>query len=148
MMKYGRGMEAPSPVILFDGECGLCNRVVRTLLRWDRKGRLRFSPLQGYLGQEFLRSHGLPTKEFSTLIYVPDWERRERPEFKVRSSAVVAALFQGGEITAVVGGLLWIIPRPIRDWGYRAMGNLRYKIWGPWKACPLPRPEWRTRILE
>lgn len=148
MMKYVGVMDAPSPVILFDGECGLCNRVVRLLLRWDRKKRLRFSPLQGYLGQAFLRAHGLPTKELSTLVFVPDWEHRERPDYALRSSAVIAALRQGGDVTAVLGWLLWLVPKPIRDWGYRMVGRVRFKIWGSWRACPLPRPEWRSRILE
>jgi predicted DCC family thiol-disulfide oxidoreductase YuxK len=38
---------ATGPVLFFDGECGLCNRVVRLMLRLDRRGRLRYAPLQG-----------------------------------------------------------------------------------------------------
>src|SRR5688572_12325015 len=80
------------PVLFFDGECGLCNRVVRLMLRLDRHGRLRFAPLQGAVAQEYLRRHGLPTHDFETLIYVPDWARRDRPDHLERTAGVLAAL--------------------------------------------------------
>ena len=56
--------------MLFDGECGLCDRVVRLLLRLDRRGRLRFASLQGPEGQAYLRAQGLLTRDFSTLVFV------------------------------------------------------------------------------
>ena len=52
------------PVLLFDGECGLCNRVVRLAAALDREGKLRFAPLQGPSAQAYLRAHGLPTADF------------------------------------------------------------------------------------
>src|SRR4051812_37486572 len=55
----GAMTDAPVPVLFFDGECGLCNRVVRLLLRLDTRGRLRFAPLQGPVAQDYLRAHGL-----------------------------------------------------------------------------------------
>ena len=42
------------PVLLYDGECGLCNRLVRLLLRADRAGRLNYAPLQSGPAQTYL----------------------------------------------------------------------------------------------
>ena len=53
------------PVLLFDGECGLCHRVVRGLLKCDRRERLRFAPLHGAAAQVWLRERGLPTTDFT-----------------------------------------------------------------------------------
>ena len=39
-------------VLFFDGECGLCNGVVRILIRLDRTGRLHYAPLQGASAKE------------------------------------------------------------------------------------------------
>ena len=39
--------EAGSAVIVFDGVCALCNRWVRFLLRFDRRGRYRVAAMQG-----------------------------------------------------------------------------------------------------
>lgn len=36
-----------SPIVFFDGVCGLCNSSVDFVLRHDPKGQFRFSPLQG-----------------------------------------------------------------------------------------------------
>ena len=46
-----------SAVIVFDGVCALCNRWVRFLLRFDRKGRYRFAAMQGQQGSAMLRAH-------------------------------------------------------------------------------------------
>ena len=136
------------PVLLFDGECGLCNRVVRLLLRLDHQGRLKFAPLQGPAGQGYLRAHGLPTQDFSTLVFIPDWGRNDEPEFRLRTDGVVAALRMTGGVGRFLGGMLAVIPRGWRDAGYKVVAKWRHRVFGPWKACPLPRPEWARRFLE
>lgn len=37
------------PIVFFDGVCNICNHSVNTLLKLDRKGRLRYASLQGPL---------------------------------------------------------------------------------------------------
>ena len=138
---------APDPVLLFDGECGLCHRVVRLLLRLDRRGALRFTPLQGAAAQEFLRGHGLPTEDFSTLVFVPDWTRRERPDYRLRTSGVIAALRAAGGAGNILAALLALFPAPLRDGAYRLVARWRTRVFGPWRACPLPRPEWSRRFI-
>jgi predicted DCC family thiol-disulfide oxidoreductase YuxK len=135
------------PVLFFDGECGLCNRIVRLLLRLDRRAVLRFAPLQGPTAQAYLRAHGLPTEDFDSLVFVPDWARRERPEFLLRTDGALAA-------ARAVGGLgralAWarVIPVRGRDAGYKLVARHRYQIWGEWTPRPLGRPEWATRFLR
>jgi len=136
---------AVDPVLLYDGECGLCNRVVRGLLRLDRDGRLRFAPLQGPAAQAYLQKHGLPTKDFSTLVFVPDWsEGRATP--LLRTDGVIASLRAVGR--PGWAGFLAVFPRGLRDAGYKLVARVRYAIFGPWQACPLPRPEWTARLLD
>jgi predicted DCC family thiol-disulfide oxidoreductase YuxK len=140
--------ERPGPVLFFDGACGLCNRVVRLLLWMDRAGRLRFAPLQGPAAQAYLRAHGLPTQDFETLVYVPDWTRRAQPDYQLRTAGVVSALRELGALGRFFGGLLAIVPRAWRDAGYRAVGHWRYRVFGPWRPRPLPRREWAARFLD
>jgi predicted DCC family thiol-disulfide oxidoreductase YuxK len=137
------------PVLFFDGECGLCNRLVRLLLRLDRLGRLRYAPLQGGTAQAYLRAHGLPTFDFDTLIFVPEWGRRDRPEFLVRTSGVIAALRAIDTGPArTLAAVIAFFPAVIRDAGYRFVGRWRYRIFGPWRPRPLPRADWADRILD
>ena len=47
-------MSVADPVLFFDGECGLCQRLVRGLLKLDQRGGLRLAPLQGPTAQDWL----------------------------------------------------------------------------------------------
>jgi predicted DCC family thiol-disulfide oxidoreductase YuxK len=147
-MNENSSNDLPGPVLLFDGECGLCNRTVRLLLRLDRRGVLRFAALQSEPAQEFLRTHGLPTEDFSTMVFVPDWARRSEKRFALRTDGVAGALWMCGGGSRVLAALLYMIPRLVRDAVYKFVSRTRYKFFGPWRACPLPRPEWAKRFIE
>ncbi len=135
------------PVLLFDGECGLCQACVRELLRRDRRGRLRFAPLQGAAAQAFLRAQGLPTEDFDTLIFVPDWSRRElRGAYLVRTDAVLAACAEAGGALARAAELR-VVPRAVRDDGYKLVARVRYRLFGDPRPGALARPEWAERFL-
>ncbi len=138
---------APSgPVLFFDGECGLCNRIVRLLLWLDRRAVMRFAPLQGPTAQAYLGQHGLPTEDFDSLVFVPEWARRDRPEFLLRTDgALAAARAVGGIGVAVAWGR--VLPGAWRDAAYKVVARFRYRIWGEWKPRPLARAEWAQRIL-
>ena len=135
------------PVLLYDGECGLCNFVVRLLLRLDRLERLNFSTLQGTSGQAYLKSHGLPAKDFDTLVFIPDWSRRNRAEYLLRTDGALAALRACGGIGAELAAIGSAIPARWRDAGYRAVAHWRYRLFGEYRPRPLARPEWAARFL-
>ena len=140
----GRG-----PVLFFDGECGLCQRLVGLLLRLDRQGRLHFAPLQGTAAQGYLRTHGLPTKDFDTLIFVPEWARRDRPEHQVRTTGVIGALRSiGGTRARALAAVLAVFPAALRDGGYKQVARWRYRIFGPWRPHRPGRAESGARFLD
>lgn len=135
------------PVLLFDGECGLCQRTVRMLLRLDRRGLVRFAPLQGPTAQGYLRAHGLPTEDFESLVWVPDWARREQPEFALRTDGALAALRATGWIGRVLAAPGIILPRSWRDAAYRGVARWRYRIFGEWRSQAPVKREWEARFL-
>ena len=136
------------PMLLFDGECGLCNRIVRMLLRLDRDGRLRYATLQGAAAQGFLRANGLPTEDFDSLIFVPEWAAGGVGEFRMRTDGAIGALRAVGGVGRVLAGLLAVWPAAWRDAGYRVVARWRYRIFGEWRPRPLGRAEWAARFLE
>jgi len=140
--------QAAGPVLLFDGECGLCQRFVRLMLRLDRRGNLRYAPLQGPTAQAYLGAHGLPTKDFDTIVFVPDWARREQTEFLLRTDGLIAALRACGPAARILATALSILPARWRDGIYRAVGRWRYRIFGAWRPRPLARPEWAKRFMS
>lgn len=135
------------PVLLYDGECGLCNRVVRRLLRSDRDAKLTFAPLQGAAAQAYLRAQGLPTADFDSMIFVRDWDQPERSGYLLRTDAALAA-------AAVIGGgwrwFLWLraLPRGMRDLFYRLVARTRYALFGEYRGAPLTDSEWSGRFLR
>ena len=135
------------PVLLYDGECGLCNWAVRRLLRADRTGCLHFAPLQSGPAQEYLRAQGLPGADFASLVFVPDWSDPARGTYRLRTDGAL-------EACAVVGGGLWrmvgwtrFIPAALRDIAYKLMARSRYALFGQYQPSPLPEPEWEKRFL-
>ncbi|MCF3648924.1 thiol-disulfide oxidoreductase DCC family protein [Synoicihabitans lomoniglobus] len=133
------------PLLLFDGECGLCHAVVRFLLRRDRAERLRFAPLQGVTGQALLQRLGLPTADFDSLVFLPDVAAHVH---HLRSDGVVAVsqYLPGG--WARVGRLFGVLPTRWRDAGYRLVARSRYALFGQYQPTPLPDPRWAERILD
>jgi len=137
----------PRPVLLYDGECGLCNRLVLSLLRADQEGKLSYAPLQSEPAQAFLRARGLPQRDFDSLIFVPDWEQSPSQGYLLRTDGALAAC-------AVVGGSwgklgrLNILPRGLRDFFYQVVAKTRYVLFGVYRPKPLANPEWNKRFLD
>jgi predicted DCC family thiol-disulfide oxidoreductase YuxK len=140
-------LSLPDPVLLYDGECGLCNRVVRLLLRLDRHERLRFAALQSAAGQAYLRAQGLPVADFDSLVFVPDWTRQPAGEYLLRTDGVIAALRGCGALGAELAAVLAVFPTAWRDAGYRLVARWRYRIFGEWQPRPLAQAGWAERFI-
>lgn len=48
---------AAEPVLLYDGACGFCNNAVQTILRFDRRGTLRFAALYSDFARAIIQRH-------------------------------------------------------------------------------------------
>lgn len=138
------GTDQRRPLLLYDGECGLCNAVVRFLLREDVAGRVRFAPLQGVTGQAVLRRLGLPTEDFDSLVFLPDMEG---DRYALRTGGVCGVLDELGGIWRVVSWLR-VLPARWRDASYKLVARLRYRLFGTYVPSPLPDPSWAERILD
>ncbi len=127
------------PIVFFDGMCGLCNRFVDFVLRHDCVGALRLSPLQGETAERLL-----PVTDREQLATVIVWDNGRLHR---RSAAVVRVCWRLGPVWKVLGGLLWCIPLPLRDLGYKLVAANRYHLFGKKETCRLPSPEERARFL-
>jgi predicted DCC family thiol-disulfide oxidoreductase YuxK len=135
-----------TPVLLYDGECGLCNAVVRFILRHDREGRIRFAPLQSAPAQDYLHAKGLPEDDFDSLVFVPDWNAQAPGGFLLRTSGALAAFASMGGPWAALSRLA-AIPTWLRDPAYWLIAKTRYALFGEYEPRPLENPDWEKRFL-
>jgi predicted DCC family thiol-disulfide oxidoreductase YuxK len=128
------------PALFFDGVCNLCNSSVDWVIRHDKKRYFRFGSLQGKTAHEVVPDYA-EEAGLSTVVLVTG-----KGQF-IRSTAIAHVLKGLGGIWKFWGDCMLLLPRPIRDWGYKAIAKRRYKIWGHKDSCRLPSPEERELFL-
>jgi len=128
------------PIVFFDGVCGLCNHAVNFLMSRDSKGVLKFAPLQGTTAGQLVPLD--VRQDLNTFVFA------DSGRLHYRSTAMVRILMRIGGLWGIVGTLLWLIPWPLRDLGYRCVSKIRYRLFGKHESCRLPTPEERSRFLD
>jgi predicted DCC family thiol-disulfide oxidoreductase YuxK len=131
-----------SLVILYDGECGLCDKWVQFVLNYDHRGIFRFTPLQSFRGKELLRQAGSTESDLSSMILLID------NRTYLRSTAVLMILRQLGGFWALLG-IFALVPVALRDFAYSMVATNRHR-WFPrtGDSCRLLRPYERERFLS
>lgn len=128
-------------IVVFDGQCLLCNGWVQFLLRHDTKKRIRFASIQGAAGQRLLAQAGLEIDGLQTLLVI-DGDR---------SWQHTAAIFRVLHVLGWPWRLAWVgwlVPAPLRNALYRLGARNRYSIWGRSDTCMVPSPEVAARFLD
>jgi len=132
--------ELPERLLLYDGVCGLCNRLVQWIIQRDRHGRVQFAALQSDLGQELLRAHGMRTDDFDTAVMI------ERGQAFTKARAVLRVFAALGRPWSLLTPFARL-PRPLIDFFYDRVARNRYRFFGRSESCMLPPPEVRSRFL-
>ena len=134
-----------NPVLLYDGECGMCADGVQRVLRYDHQGTLRFAPLQGAFASAVKARHPELAQVDSMVWVEPAGDGTER--LFVRSAA-------GLRIARYLGGLWniflvgYAIPGSWRDAVYDFIARHRHHLSGKAESCLVPSPDIRNRFLE
>ena len=140
------------PIILYDGVCGLCNRLNQFVLRRDREGIFRFASLQSPLAARILACHGSNPQDLDTVYVVlnHDLTKQAQSDERLlpRSEAVIFVLKRLGGIWKVLGLFVELLPRLLRDWGYRVVARNRYRVFGRFETCMLPSARDRSKFID
>jgi len=136
-----------NPVLLYDGVCGLCNRLVQFTLRHDDRDRFRFAALQSPLASRLLDRHGASAADLDTFYIATNFDQAGE-ELLARSDAAVFVLRELGGGWRVLGAIFRVLPRALRDAVYNLIARNRYKVFGKFDSCPLPDPRHRHKFLE
>ena len=140
-------MADTNPIILYDGVCGLCNRLVQFLLKHDKEGRLRFASLQSDFAEKVLSRHGIDAKDLDTVQVI---ENYDQPGERVlqRSDAILRAGRELGGFWGASSAVGGVVPRVLRDLFYRLVATNRYRVFGKYDTCMLPDANQRSKFLD
>ena len=126
-------------IIVFDGVCNFCNRIVQIIIRHDPSAQIHFAAQQSEAGEKLMKD--LAIKENSnSVLFVKDGL------VYYQSDAVI-------EIAKLLNG--WpslfkhsiIVPRFIRNYIYQLVAANRYRLFGKQAQCMVPKEEEKGRFL-
>jgi predicted DCC family thiol-disulfide oxidoreductase YuxK len=126
-------------IIVFDGVCNFCNRVVQIIIRHDPSAQIYFAAQQSEVGEQLLKD--LAIKESSnSVLFVKDGL------VYYQSDAVI-------EIAKLLTG--WpgvfkytiIVPRFFRNYIYQLIAANRYRLFGKQDQCMVPKEEDKKRFI-
>jgi len=129
-----------NPVVLFDGECVLCNYSVNFLLNNNTKENLLFTNLQSKAAKSLLKTYGLEEKKFDSIVLI------ELDKVYIKS----AASFQICTHLPYPYKALTIFkyfPLQITDRIYELIARNRYKWFGKKEKCMEQKKKWKDRFL-
>lgn len=110
--------------VLYDQDCGVCLRSVQWLQRHDRKGRIEPVPTDDDARQAVLDAAGVKARGKDTVVV------EDAKGTWIKSTAMLRSLHALGGRWRVVAAMLWLVPRPLRHWGYDWFARNRHRFKG------------------
>ena len=130
-----------NPIILYDGECYLCDNTVQFILKRDRNSLFRFCSLQDAI-------------RYSDLSILPDIANKNsvllihKGIISEKSDAVVNIMKLLGGWLFGLGYLSSILPKFFRNAIYSFIARNRYKWFGKSDTCLIPNPTYKSQFLK
>ena len=128
-------------ILLYDGDCSVCNKSVQFVLKWNSRANIYFASLNSNLGTKLLKKYKLDYDELSTVVFIDDFHAYIKSD---------AALKIANYLDKPIYFLRYfkIIPKTIRDFSYDFLAKYRYKIIKKNSYCIMPIPEIKNRFLS
>ncbi len=133
-------------MILYDGMCGLCRRLVGFVIRHDACGTFRFASLQSDTGRSLVKRYGGDPDSLET-FYVLSEFRTTSPSLLGKADAVFFLLQRIRGPWRILG-LLRVLPTRVLDWAYDLVARNRYRLFGRYEHCFVPGAEHRDRFID
>ena len=136
-----------NPIILYDGICGLCNRLNQFVLKRDRNDRFRFTALQSEFASKVLERHGVSPQVLDTVYLLLNYSQPDE-RLVARSDAAVLILGELGGVWRALAGMMQLLPRWFRNKAYNLIARNRYQLFGKYQTCQIPDERYRGKFLD
>ncbi|MDO9000270.1 thiol-disulfide oxidoreductase DCC family protein [Sediminibacterium sp.] len=128
------------PILLFDGECGFCNRSLLYFINHEKNKTMHFAPLKSKTGKELLAYFEIEAKTDSVILI------RDHSAY-IKSCAVLRLMpYMKGLWPLMI--VFVIIPPFIRNFIYDMIAKRRMKFFGRVDNCALLPKEDRDRFFD
>ncbi len=117
-----------SPILLYDGTCGLCNGTVLFILKHERVSVLKFTSQQSPLGEVVMEQFGLDATIQQSLVLIENQRSYQKSEAAIRTAILMGGFWRYTRF------FRWI-PLIIRDTIYDWIAKNRYAIFGKSQDC-------------
>ncbi len=111
-------------LLLYDGECGVCNNFVTWIIDVDTEKKFYFAPVDGPAAKRFYERHHVPDT-LSSVIFI---ERKNGVERSYVYSNAVFKIYASLPTRWSYFHYCAIFPRLITDIGYRIFSSLRLRL--------------------
>lgn len=142
----GPGGGGGQHLLLYDGVCGLCHHLVQFVLARDPGGVFDFAPLQSETGRVAVVREGGDPEALTSFYVVRDYRTGHARSLVKGRAALFLGHALGWPWRAV--GVFGVLPTAVLDWGYDVVGRYRYRVFGRFEQCALPRPEQRKHFVD
>jgi len=129
------------PILLFDGDCGLCQTSVQWVIRHDKKRKFRFIHLQSPIVQQFLKEEKSIPVDMDSLILL------EKGKFSFYSTAALRIL-KGLGFPWSIFAMGLAIPKGIRDAIYRVIARNRHRFFSRDEHCLFPGKDIKSLFID
>jgi predicted DCC family thiol-disulfide oxidoreductase YuxK len=126
-------------IIVFDGVCNFCNRIVQIIIRHDPSAQIHFAAQQSEVGEELLSDYKISTSA-SSVIFINDRLVYEKSDAVIEIAKLLTGWPRLFKYTIIV-------PRFLRNTIYKFIAANRYAIFGKQDQCMVPKEEEKGRFL-
>jgi predicted DCC family thiol-disulfide oxidoreductase YuxK len=133
-------------LILYDGVCGLCNRLNQFVLLRDTHAVFDFASLQSPTARSVLQRLGGNAESLDTVYVVVNY-RSESPTLLSKAGAASFVM----KTLSIGGPLSWafrMLPDAWLNLGYDLIARNRYRVFGQSESCLMPSAEFRKRFID
>lgn len=124
-------------LVLYDGDCGFCNRSVAFILKHERSHEIEFAPIQSTFTTQLFDRSNWAKPDLSTFYFIVGTEKFER-------SAAAFEVLKEMKNPYRLLRIFRFIPRGITNWFYDQIAKRRQRISKGF--CVMPTPEQRSRF--
>ena len=126
-------------IVLYDGDCGFCNRVVQFILKYEKDSTVKFSSLESSYASKLFDELGLVNPDKSTFYFFDGKQMYSRS-----SAAVELSMYLKFPLSMM--RLIKILPMNLRDGAYNFIAKRRRRI--SKNYCFVPSQDIRNRFLD